>query len=194
MSNRIIAIGRQSGCGGRTIAKNVAEKLGIPCYDDELMERMAKESGCTVEYVREYFQNVVSRNWLSNVLTAGDFTPNAFSDQFWAIQNKVIQELAQEGPGVFVGYCAEYILRKHDNCLRVFVHADTDVRVKRLEEEYGENPEAARKKIREKDRRRAAYYQFYTDLKWGAAENYHITLNSGELGIDKCVDVLANLY
>lgn len=194
MSNRIIAIGRQSSSGGSTIGKEVARKLGIPCYDTEVLERMAQESGFTIEYVKEYFENAASRNWLSNVLTARDFTTNAFQDDFWAIQNKIIKDLAEQGPCVFVGFCAEYILRKHDNCLRVFLHADVADRAKWLAQNSGESLEAAEKHLKEKDRRRAAYYQFYTDLKWGAAENYHVTLNTGELGIDKCVDVLTSLY
>ena len=194
MSNRIIAIGRQFGSGGRTIGKKVAENLGIPCYDNEILEQMARESGYTPEYVKEQTERPGGWNWLSHAMYVNNFTGNPYQDDLWSIQNKIIKELAEQGPCVFVGFCAEYILRKHDNCLRVFIHADMDSRAKRIVEQYGETSETPEKRLRDKDRRRATYYQFYTDLKWGASENYHITLNSGELGIDKCIDILTRLY
>lgn len=194
MSHRIIAIGRQFGSGGRTIGKKVAEKLGIPCYDDQILERMAMESGLVPEYLKEQNEKAASRNRFSHVLTAGMFLGNSYQDDLWTLQNKIIHELAEQGPCVFVGFCSEYILRKHDNCLRAFIYADLDKRAKRIVEQYGETDEAPEKRIKDKDRNRAAYYQYYTDLKWGAAKNYHISLNSGTLGIDACVDILANLY
>ena len=194
MSNRIIAIGRQFGSGGRTIGKKVAEKLGIPCYDDEIMERMAIESGLAPEYLKEQTERAAGSNWLSHALYAGNFIGGSYQDDLWALQNKIIQELAEKGPCVFVGFCSEYILRKHDNCLRAFIYADLDKRAKRIVEQYGETTEAPEKRVKEKDRRRATYYQYYTDLKWGEAKNYHISLNSGTMGIDQCVDILTNLY
>jgi len=194
MSHRIIAIGRQFGSGGRTIGKRVAEKLGIPCYDDQVLERMALESGLVPEYLKEQTEKAASRNRFSHVLTAGMFMGNTYQDDLWALQNKIIHELAEKGPCVFVGFCSEYILRKHDNCLRAFIYADLDKRAKRIVEQYGETDVAPEKRVKEKDRNRAAYYQYYTDLKWGAAKNYHISLNSGSLGIDECVEILANLF
>ena len=194
MSNRIIAIGRQFGSGGRTIGKKLAEKLGIPCYDNEVLERMALESGYAEGYLRERAEFAVSRNQFNHAMNAGFFAGNSYQDDLWALQNRIIQELAARGPCVFVGFCSEYILRKHDNCLRVFIYADPDFRAKRIVEQYGETDEAPEKRIKDKDRRRAAYYQYYTDLKWGVSKNYHLSLNSGTLGIDACVDILANLY
>ena len=194
MSNRIIAIGRQFGSGGRTIGKKVAERLGIPCYDDQVLERMALESGLVPEYLKEQTERAASRNRFAHVLTAGMFLGNTYQDDLWALQNKIIHELAEQGPCVFVGFCSEYILRKHDNCLRAFIYADLDKRAKRIVEQYGETDVAPEKRVKEKDRNRAAYYQYYTDLTWGAAKNYHISLNSGTMGIDACVDILTKLY
>lgn len=194
MSNRIIAIGRQFGSGGRTIGKKVAEKLGIPCYDNEVLERMAMESGFTPEYVKEQAEFSAGRNWLSHAMFAGEFTGNSYQDELWIIQNKIIHDLAEQGPCVFVGFCSEYILRKHDNCLRVFIHSDMAKRAKRIVEQYGETADAPEKRLKDKDRRRATYYQYYTGMKWGASKNYHLTLNSGTLGIDECVDILTRLY
>lgn len=194
MSYRIIAIGRQFGSGGRTIGKKVAERLGIPCYDDQVLERMALESGFVPEYLQEQTEKAAKRNRFAHVLTAGMFMGNSYQDDLWALQNKIIHELAEQGPCVFVGFCSEYILRKHDNCLRAFIYADLDKRAKRVVEQYGETDVAPEKRVKEKDRNRAAYYQYYTDLTWGAAKNYHISLNSGTMGIDACVDILASLY
>ena len=194
MSNRIIAIGRQFGSGGRTIGKKLAEKLGIPCYDNEVLERMALESGYAPEYLKEQTEFAARRNQFAHALNAGFFTGNSYQDDLWTLQNRIIHELAEQGPCVFVGFCSEYILRKHDNCLRAFIYADMDFRTKRIVEQYGETDETPEKRIKDKDRRRAAYYQYYTDLKWGASKNYHLSLNSGTLGIDACVDILANLY
>ena len=193
MSNRIIAIGRQFGSGGRTIGKKVAEKLGIPCYDNEILEKMAVESGFAPEYLKEQTEFAGSRNWFTHALSAGTFT-GAYQDGLWALQNKIIKALAEQGPCVFVGFCAEYILRNHDNVLRAFIYADMEFRAKRIVEQYGETNVPPEKRLKEKDRRRAAYYQYYTDLTWGASKNYHISLNSGTMGIDACVDILTKLY
>ena len=89
---------------------------------------------------------------------------------------------------------AEHILRGKADCLRVFIHSDMESRAKRIVEQYGERSDSPKTRLKDKDKRRAAYYQFYTDLKWGAVQNYHITLDSGALGIEKCVDTLAPLY
>ena len=194
MSNRIIAIGRQFGSGGRTIGKKVAERLGIPCYDNEVLERMAMESGFAPSYLKEQAEYSAGRNWLSHAMSAGTFTGNSYQDDLWSLQNRIIQELAEQGPCVFVGFCSEYILRKHDNCLRVFIYADMEKRAKRIVEQYGETEETPEKRLKDKDRRRATYYQYYTDQKWGVAKNYHLSLNSGTLGIDECVDILTKLY
>ena len=178
----------------RALIEENAEKLGIPCYDDQILERMALESGMVPEYLKEQTEMAATRNRFTHVLTSGMFMGNSYQDDLWTLQNKIIHELAEQGPCVFVGFCSEYILRKHDNCLRAFIYADMDFRTKRIVEQYGETDETPEKRIKDKDRRRAAYYQYYTDLKWGASKNYHLSLNSGTLGIDACVDILANLY
>ena len=192
MKNRVITISREFGSGGRTIGKKVAEQLGIPCYDAEIIQEMVKETGFTPEYVKE----------------AGEYTPGSFlsstfsnrlfgltnEDILWEHQYKVITELAQKGPCVIVGRCADYILQDKADCLKVFIHADIDFRARRIVEVYGEREQSPEDRLRDKDKRRAAYHRFYTDMKWGYAQNYHLTLNSGVLGIDKCVKIIISLY
>ena len=188
MENRIITISREFGSGGRTIGKMVAEKLGIPCYDAEIIQKMADETGFAPDYVKE-----------AGEYSPGSFLSAAFSnrmfgptneDILWQHQYRVITELAEKGPCVIVGRCADYILEDKADCLKVFIHADLEFRTKRIVEVYGERAESPEERIKDKDKRRAAYHRFYTNMKWGYAQNYDLTLNSGVLGIDNCVDML----
>ena len=114
-------------------------------------------------------------------------------DILWQHQYRVITELAEKGPCIIVGRCADYILEDKADCLKVFIHADLEFRAKRIVEVYGERAESPEERIKDKDKRRAAYYRFYTDTKWGYASNYHISLDSGKLGIGKCADIIVSL-
>lgn len=194
MSNKIITISRQFGSGGRTIGKEVAAKLGIPCYDQELIEKIAEESGFAKEYIAERGEYTAHSSWLGSAFSDRDFNGHSNQDYLWTVQRKIILELAEKGPCVIVGRCADYILRDKADCLTVFIHADTGKRAKRIVEQYGEREDAPEKRLKDKDKRRAAYYQFYTDLTWGAVQNYHVALDSGALGIEKCVEILVSLY
>lgn len=191
MKNRIITISREFGCGGRTIGKKVAEMLKIPCYDSELIEKMAQESGFHKEYIKDV--NEDNSGGFLSFLSSRAFGPNN-EDYLWKIQCKIITEIAEKGPCVIVGRCADYILRDKADCLRVFIHADMSSRCERIVNVYGERDEAPETRIKNKDKRRAAYHRFYTNMKWGHAQNYDITLNSGTLGIDKCAEIVKNLY
>ena len=93
-----------------------------------------------------------------------------------------------------MGRCADYILRDTADCLKVFIHADMNFRAKRIVEVYGEREQSPEQRLKDKDKRRAAYHRFYTNMKWGHAQNYHICLDSGKLGIDACVAILKQLY
>ena len=192
MKNRVITISREFGSGGRTIGKKVAEQLDIPCYDAEIIQEMVKETGFTPEYVKEAGEYTPG-NFLSSAFSNRLFGPTN-EDILWEHQYKVITELAQKGPCVIVGRCADYILQDKADCLKVFIHADMDFRALRIVEVYGEREQSPEDRLRDKDKRRAAYHRFYTDMKWGYAQNYHLTLNSGVLGIDQCVKIIASLY
>ena len=194
MKNRIITISREFGSGGRTVGKQAAQKLSIPCYDQELIEKIAEESGFAPAYIKEQGEYVVRAGWLSNAL-AGRFSNGLTTqDQLWLLQRKVILELAEKGPCVIVGRCADYILREEANCLTAFIHAEMEKRAQRIVQVYGEREESPEKRLRDKDKRRAAYYQMYTDMAWGDARHYHVALDSGALGIEKCVSILTGLY
>ena len=192
MKNRVITISREFGSGGRTIGKQTAEKLGIPCYDAEIIQAMAQETGFAPDYVQEAGEYAPG-GFLSNAFSNRMFGPTN-EDILWEHQYKVITDLAAKEPCVIVGRCADYILRDKADCLKVFIHADMTFRAKRIVEVYGEREQSPEERLRDKDKRRAAYHRFYTDMKWGHAQNYHLTLDSGAIGIDKCVDIIAQLY
>lgn len=194
MSNRIITISREFGSGGRTIGKKLAEKLGISCYDSELLEKIAEQSGFAKEYVAEYGEYASGTSWITQAFSIRDYLGHSYQDDLWAVQHRIITELAEKESCVIVGRCADYILRDKTECLRVFIHADMESRAKRIVEQYGERTDSPEKRLKDKDKRRAAYYHFYTDMNWGDVRNYHIALDSSKLGIDKCVDILAALY
>ena len=192
--NRVITISREFGSGGRTIGKLTAERLGIPCYDQELIEKIEEKSGLAKEFIAERGEYTLRGGWLANAFADRSLNGLSVQDYLWTIQRKTIIELAEQGPCVIVGRCADYILQDKANLLKVFIHASIPVRAKRIVERYGESPEAPEKRLREKDIRRSAYYRFYTDVEWGIAKNYDIALDSGTLGLDRCVDIISSLY
>ena len=192
MKSRVITISREFGSGGRTIGKKAAEKLGIPYYDAEIIQEMAKETGFAPDYVKEA-REYAPGSFLSAAFSNRMFGPTN-EDILWEHQSKVIIELAEKSPCVIVGRCANYILQDKADCLKVFIHADMKFRAKRIVKVYGEREQSPEERLRDKDKRRAAYHRFYTNMKWGHAQNYHLTLDSGVIGIDKCVDIIAELY
>lgn len=191
MKNRIITVSREFGSGGRTIGKQVAKELEIPCYDNELIQKIASESGFDEHYVKDAGE-YDSGGFLS-IFSSRAFG-DANADLIWKAQCKIILQLAEKEPCVIVGRCADYILRDKADCLRVFIHADKDFRMNRIIKVYGETDIPTEQRLKEKEKRRAAYHRFYTNMKWGQSKNYDITLNSGTPGIDKCAEIIKNLY
>ena len=194
MSERILTISREFGSGGRTVGRMAAKALNIPCYDQEILEELARKSGFTQGYIQEQGEYAAHAGWLSNALASRFSDGLTSQDRLWVLQRELILELAEKGPCVIVGRCADFILREKADCLTAFIHADMSFRAKRIVEVYGQRQDSPEKRLQDKDRRRAAYYQFYTDTRWGQARNYHIALDSGVLGIETCVDILADLY
>ena len=192
MKNRIITISREFGSGGRTIGRKTAQALNIPCYDAELIQKIAMETGFNEHYIEEAGEYIPG-SVLSNIFSNRAHGPTN-EDYIWQIQYRIIMELAQKESCVIVGRCADYILRDTADCLKVFIHADMDFRAKRIVEVYGERETSPEDRLKEKDKRRAAYYRFYTNLKWGIAQNNHISLDSGQIGIDRCAQIIRSLY
>lgn len=195
MKNRIITISRQFGSGGRTVGREVAQKLGIPCYDHELIERLAEESGFAKEYIKNESEYRPFGSRLASALNVGTgFDPLTNQDRLWIAQKRMILELGAKESCVIVGRCADAILEDQADCLRVFIHASFEQRAKRIVEVYGETEVPTERRLRDKDKRRISYYQYYTDRTWGDINNYDVALDTGRLGIDKCVEIIAGLY
>lgn len=194
MKNRIITISREFGSGGRTIGRQAAKRLGIPCYDQELIEKISQESGLAEDYIQEKGEYEAYGSWLANAFSGRDYRGLSLQDYLWSAQSKVIRELAGKGPCVIVGRCADYVLRDEADCLKVFVHADIEKRAERIVRVYGESEDLPEKRLRDKDKRRKAYYQFYTNMEWGSVSNYHISLDSGALGIERCTGLIVSLF
>lgn len=193
--NRIITIGREFGSGGRTIAKMVGEKLGIKVYDNELLIKIAEESGLAQTYVAEKSENLTLSDLIGRSISGfGNYNQVLVEDHLWKIQSDVILSLAKKETCIIVGRCADYILKEKATCLKVFIYASLEERINRIVSVYGENDIAPEKRLKDKDKRRSSFYNYFTDMKWGDPHNYDICLNSGTLGFEKCVDIICSLY
>ena len=190
----IISIGRQYGSGGREIGKRLAKEFNIDFYDKELITLAAKESGFSEEILKENDENHNGSFLYSLVMgtyTGGNNLP--LNHKLFLAQFDTIKKLAEEKSCVIIGRCADYALEYNPNCVKVFIHADIDSRIKRAIEEYGVSPDKVEEVIKKTDKKRESYYNFYTGKKWGLMENYDITINSSFSGIDGAVRVIADL-
>ena len=191
--NLIITIGRQVGSGGRLVGRLLAERLGIKFYDREILSRAAKESGIK----DEFFENADERNTLfhrfANFFLADHLTSTSSclsSESLFQFQADAMRKAADEGGAVFVGRCSDYILRDVPHRTDVFITAHIDERIKRAVTYFNVTPEEAEKKIRQMEQARAEYYNFYTEKTWGAADGYHLCVDSTGLTIEQLADII----
>ena len=189
---KIITISRQFCSGGSTVAKKLAEALSIPCYDSILLEETAKKSGFDSEYVKE--EGEYSKGFFSMIFSHGEGELSN-QEKLWIIQHNIISKLGTKENCIIVGRCADYILRDKAECLNVFIHADMDFRKERLLLANSDiKPEKCVRFLKKKDEARAAHYNYFTGMSWGDAKNYHITLDTGKFGVEKCAELIASLY
>ena len=192
-NKRIITISREFGSGGKYIGMLVAKKLGIPFYDKDIIERIAKESGFVDEFIKRVSEYAPSKSIFAYSFVGRSANGESIEDKIFAIQTKVIKELAEKGPCVIVGRSADYILREMDP-LNVFVYASHKEKVKRTMSFKGVSQKEAEKLIYETDKKRSINYKYYTGKEWGARENYTVMLNSTELGVERTAEFIAQLY
>lgn len=199
MANQIITIGRQCGSGGHTIGKLLAQRLGVAFYDKEIVEMAAAKTKLSPDFIRshgEYFHG----GSLGHIIGYGTRfdsslkTGSALTDQLHQVQSEIILEVAEKGSCVIVGRCADYVLAGKHPTLNVFIHSDMSYKVERSIQEHGIDPERAASILTRRDKARAQHYRFYTDKKWGDARNYDVCLDSGRLGVEACVAILADAY
>ena len=197
MEKKIITISREFGSGGRTIGHKVAEALGIPFYDKELVEHIALESGFAPKFIEEHGEHSPGKSLFSYAFAPqgvpGVMNGLSTADFLWNIQCNVILQLAEKGPCVIVGRNADYILKDREDCLHAYIHADLAYRADRIVKLYGESEKSHEARLQEKDKRRRVNYQHYTGRTWGTAQNYDISLNSSTIGIDACADIIVSM-
>ena len=194
--NKVISISRQYGSAGRVIGMKLADKLGIKCYDSALIDKIAEKTGFDKKYIQENGEYTLSGSWMLSAMAGRDYNGHSIQDEIWNVQREVIIEIAEKESCIFVGRNADYILGDKANVLSVFIHASEEERIRRVVDEYKEVGEKhdPRRKIRQMDKRRRAYCQLYTDVQWGEARCYDVSLSSSRFGIEQCVDILEEMY
>ena len=193
----VITIGRQYGSGGREIGQKLAGRLGIKCYDNELLDRAAKESGICQElfenhdekptnsFLYSLVMDTYSMGYASAALSGMPINHKVFLAQFNAIK-----KIADEGSCVMVGRCADYALDDYPNRISVFIYGSMDKRIRRIADKYNFTDAKAKDVITKTDKQRASYYNYYTNKRWGDIASYDLCINSSILGIDGTVEIL----
>lgn len=198
--NTIITIGRQFGSAGREIGEKVAAHYGIQCYDKELLSRAAKESGFCQEMIENHDERPTNSFLYNLVMDTYSFGYNSsafidmpISHKVFLAQFDTIKKIADEGPCVIVGRCADYALSEYSNCLNLFIYGEEKTKVKRIMNKYQLSESKALDMILKKDKQRQSYYNYYTSKKWGRADSYDLCINSSKFGIDGTVDLIIQM-
>ena len=190
MAKRIITISREFGSGGRFIGEEVAKKLGIAYYDKNIINQIAEESGLSPDYIQESAELSPKKGIFAYALAGRDITGKSVEDMVYEVQRKVILELAEKEPCVIIGRNADFILKDRDDVLNVFIHGNMPEKTERICRLYNVSEKEAVKMMTDTDKRRMTNYNFYTDQKWGKVSNYTLSLNSSQLGYDKCEEII----
>lgn len=199
MEKFVINIGRQLGSGGKRIAEQLAQELGINCYDKRLLDLAAQESG----FAKELFEhsdenkglldNIMHMRFLFGTTSGESFCSNVLSEEsLFQFQSEAIRKCAEKESCIFVGRCADYILRDHPHCLNIFIAADESDRIRNVSERKGLSLKEAEKLLKKAENTRRNYYNFYTGKTWGASESYDLCINISRLGYDKSFDIVLN--
>lgn len=197
----IITIGREFGSAGLDIGKALAEKLDVKCYDKELLAHAAKESGFCEEIfehqdekpTNSFLYSLVMDTYSISGYTAAPFLDMPLNHKVFLAQFDAIKAIAERESCIIVGRCADYALADRDDCINVFIHADAEFKAKHVMERFATlnlTEQKAKELCQKNDKQRASYYNYYTSKKWGEAKGYHLSLDSSQLGIDGCVDMI----
>lgn len=195
--NKIITIGRQFGSGGREVGEKLAEKLGYAFYDNKLIAMAAEKSGMSHAALSDADEKAANP-WLYAAMSQTGQTSFGLNistnDALYTIQAQIIREIAKSENAVIVGRCSDYVLKDEEvDLLNIFIYAPTEARIKRvLERENVSTEQQALQMMKRHDKQRKLYYDFYTDRKWAAHENYHLTLNSDKFGIEGTANIIAS--
>ena len=190
MAKKIITISREFGSGGHFIGEEVAKKLGIKYYDKDIIGQIAEQSGFSPEYIQENAELSPKKGLFAYAFAGRDITGKSVEDMVYEAQRKVIMEIAEKESCVIIGRNADFILKDRDDVLNVFIHGAESEKVKRICKLYHVTETDAIKMMTDIDKRRMTNYRFYTDQKWGMAGNYTLSLNSSQLGYDRCEQIV----
>lgn len=190
-TNSIITIGREFGSAGREIGRKIAEDFEIKLYDKEMLARAAKESGICEEIFESHDEKPTNSFLYSLVMdtysmgySGNTYTDMPINHKVFLAQFDAIKKIADEGPCILVGRCADYALESYKNVVSVFIHADLDARIRRIARIYDLTDAKAKDLIQKTDKKRSSYYNYYTNKKWSNADSYELCLNSAQLGIE----------
>ena len=193
----VITISRQFGSGGHEVGEKLARQLDVPFYDKALIAMAAKQSGLSEEVFANADEKATSSLLYSMVMGNYSFGARVpginempINDKLFIIQSDIIKKAAAEGPCVIIGRCADYILREHENCLNVFVHASKEERVRRSVAKKDCEERKASDFVTKKDKQRANYYNFYSNKRWDDLQNYDITIDTSRFTVDEAVELL----
>ena len=193
----VITISRQFGSGGHEVGEKLARQLDVPFYDKALIAMAAKQSGLSEEVFANADEKATSSLLYSMVMGSYSFGARVpginempINDKLFIIQSDIIKKAAAEGPCVIIGRCADYILREHENCLNVFVHASKEERVRRSVAKKNCEERKASDFVTKKDKQRANYYNFYSNKRWDDLQNYDITIDTSRFTVDEAVELL----
>ena len=190
MTKKVVTISREFGSGGRFIGETLAKELGFAFYDKVIIEQTAQKTGLSEKYIEERGEYAPNNSIFSYSFIGRTAQGNSVDDYIYQAQCDIIREIAEKGNCVIVGRCADYILRKRDDVLNVFIHGNNPEKSKRIMELYDKNEKEALALMKETDKKRSINYAYYTDKKWGDTKNYALCLNSSILGYDKCVKII----
>ena len=192
---RLVTISREYGSGGRLIGRMVAEKMGLPFYDREIIDMAVEQSGLSHEVIETAelrAKSSISYSLASVMPFSEMFSTEAMSinEKLFMTQFDVIRQIGETDEGVIIGRCADYVLRDLPGVTNIFIHAEFEDRVKRCIESYGDDPATVETKIKDYDKARANYYNFHTSQKWGQYSNYNLAINTSYITDEKAADLI----
>ncbi len=198
MGNYVITIGREFESLGKNVGLKLAETLGIKCYDKELLNRAAKESGLCEEIFHtqderptsSFLYSLIMDTYSATGYTAAPFLDMPLNHKIFLAQFDTIKKIAEEESCIIVGRCADYALSDFPQTINTFIYADLDFRIQNTMNEFDVSESKAKDMISKKDKQRSSYYNYYSNKKWGRAKSYDLSLNSAKLGVDGCVDLI----
>lgn len=200
MQKVVITIARQYGSGGRIVGKMLSEELGITYYDRQLLQLASDDSGINEQLFASADEKLkgtalfkIAKRVYNGELITPDREDFVSNDNLFNYQAKIIRELAEEDSCVIIGRCADFVLKDNPNVLRVFVHANEEKCLERARETRPMPDKELKKYITEVDKRRGAYYKYYTGREWTDARNYDLCLDSSKIGYRGCVDAIKNM-